>query len=212
MKNKRGLSLISMGLLLIAAALFLAGYNLYDEHRAERSARQTLNRLGEFLPVETPTEGITPPDEIEIPDYLLNPNMEMPAQNIGGQDYIGIVSIPSLELDLPVISEWSYSRLKVAPCRYKGSAYLGDLIIAAHNYTSHFGMLKRLSEGDEITFTDMDGNTFRYEVVILETLEPTAMKEMESGGWDLTLFTCTVGGAYRMTVRCEQVDDKDISA
>lgn len=122
------------------------------------------------------------------------------------------MSIPSLELDLPVISEWSYSRLKVAPCRYKGSAYLGDLIIAAHNYTSHFGMLKRLSEGDEITFTDMDGNTFRYEVVILETLEPTAMKEMESGGWDLTLFTCTVGGAYRMTVRCEQVDDKDISA
>ena len=36
----------------------------------------------------------------------------------------------------------------------------------------------------------------------METLMPTAVEEMESGDWDLTLFTCTVGGRTRVAVRC----------
>ena len=69
-------------------------------------------------------------------------------------------------------------------------------------YFSHFGHLKDLSQGDEITFTDVDGNMFGYEVIELETLSPFAIEEMTGGNWDLTLFTCTVGGQYRVTARC----------
>ena len=54
-------------------------------------------------------------------------------------------------------------------------------------------------------FTDIDGNIFRYAVVEKEVLKDTAIKEMTAGEWDLTLFTCTVGGASRMTVRCERL-------
>lgn len=36
-RKQRGLLSITVGLLLIAAALFLASYNLYDELRAEQS-------------------------------------------------------------------------------------------------------------------------------------------------------------------------------
>ena len=43
---------------------------------------------------------------------------------------------------------------------------------------------------------------FGYEVIELETLSPFAIEEMTGGNWDLTLFTCTVGGQYRVTVRC----------
>ena len=146
------------------------------------------------------------PGEVEIPDYVLDPNHEMPVRNIGGEDYIGVLEIPSLGLMLPVMSEWSYPRLKIAPCRYTGSAYQGNLIIAAHNYRSHFGNLKELCEGDVVCFTDMDGNVFSYEVMFLEVLQPTDVDEMESGDWDLTLFTCTVGGKSRVTVRCERTD------
>ena len=123
---------------------------------------------------------------------------------IDGEVYIGTLDIPALELSLPVMSEWSYPKLKLAPCRYKGSAYRNDLIICAHNYNSHFGRLKELEPGDEIVFTDADGNAFFYSVVTTETLAPTAIDEMESSGWDLTLFTCTIGGAKRVTVRCKQ--------
>lgn len=214
MKNKKGFLLISIGLLLVAAALVLAAYNLYDESRASRSARQAAAQLEEFFPPEIPLDESAEPteappqdmEELEIPDYVLNPKMDMPVQNIDGQDYIGVLRIPALDLELPVINEWSYPHLKIAPCRYEGSAYLGNLVLAGHNYRSHFGSLKNLTQGDTVTFTDMDGNIFTYEVAALETLQPTAVEDMTAGGWDLTLFTCTYGGQSRVTVRCERTE------
>ena len=203
MKNNKGKGLIAWGLLLIAAALSLTGYNLYDGYRAERSAREAVSSLEVLTPAETALGPENDPTgkETEIPDYILNPNMEMPAEHINGVDYIGILRIPALDLELPVISEWSYPHLKIAPCRYTGSAYTGDLIIAAHNYSAHFGKLNALHEGDTATFTDMDGNVFTYQMAERETLQPTSVDEMESGDWDLTLFTCTVGGQSRITLR-----------
>ena len=97
--------------------------------------------------------------------------------------------------------------MKIAPCRYTGSAYQDDLIIAAHNYNSHFGNLKNLREGDTATLTDMDGNVFTYEMAELEILQPTDIEGMDSGEWDLTLFTCTIGGSSRVTARFERVEN-----
>ncbi|MCD8119184.1 MAG: sortase [Lachnospiraceae bacterium] len=85
-----------------------------------------------------------------------------------------------------------------------------DLIICGHNYDRHFGKLKNLEPGDEITFTDVLGNVFSYEVSETVILKPTAVEEMadqESGDWDLTLFTCTLGGRTRVTVRCMRVEE-----
>ena len=192
MKHK-GKGLIFTGLLLIAAALFLTGYNLFDQMRAQRSAAQAAAQLAERLPQTTQTD---------VPDYLLTPEMEMPVETIDGVDYVGVLRIPTLALELPVISQWSYPLLKIAPCRYSGSAYQNNLVLCAHNYASHFGNLKNLHIGDAVTFTDMDGNLFTYQVAELETLPPQATEEMESGDWALTLFTCTVGGQSRVTVRC----------
>jgi sortase A len=43
-------------------------------------------------------------------------------------------------------------------------------------------------------------------VVEKEVLKSTAIEEMEAGEWDLTLFTCTIGGADRITIRCEKTE------
>ena len=142
-----------------------------------------------------------------IPDYVLSPNMEMPVETINGIDFIGVLRIPALELELPIISEWNYPNLKSAPCRYSGSAYLNNLILCGHNYASHFGSLKNLQEGDIVIFTDMDGNEFVYEITLLETLSSSDVEGMENGDWDLTLYTCTIGGSYRITVRCELIPE-----
>ncbi len=143
--------------------------------------------------------------ETSVPDYVLSPDAEMPVQKIRGRNYIGILQIPAHGLELPILAEWSYPGLRVAPCRYSGSAYKDNMVIAAHNYYAHFGKLKHFSIGETVVFTDMDGNTFVYEIVERETLKPADVEEMKSGDWDLTLFTCTGGGAYRLTVRCECV-------
>ena len=73
----------------------------------------------------------------------------------------------------------------------------------AHNYRNHFGRIKGLSEGDSVSFTDMDGVTYAYTVVAKDILAPTAVEEMTAGEYDLTLFTCTPGGASRVTVYCK---------
>ena len=112
----------------------------------------------------------------------------------------------ALELELPVISQWDYPALKVAPCRYSGSLYQDNLIICAHNYASHFGKLKELQPGDTVLFTDMDEHVVTFQVVERETLNPMDAEGMEAGDWDLTLFTCTIGGQTRVTIRLERVE------
>lgn len=204
--RRSGALWITLGLLLIAAALFLASYNLYDGLRAGQHAAETVEVLeGDLVSKAEPEEPEQQtPEEQELPGYLLSPYMEMPVKSVDGVDYIGVVRIPALGLELPVISQWSYDDLRIAPCRYSGSAYLGNLVICGHNYSAHFGKLKSLQQGDTVSFTDMDGNEFSYTVEELEVLRPTAVEEMKSGDWELTLFTCTLDGKSRVAVRCVQ--------
>jgi sortase A len=217
--------LSTVGLLLIAAALFLTGYNLWDSYRAgkaaEGAAKEVEIAIAGTTQAETEKEPETGEPETaeteettgaDLPNYVRNPEMEMPTVEINGVVYLGVIDIPILSRSLPVISEWSYPNLKIAPCRYLGSAYLDDLIIAAHNYASHFGTLNQLSIGDELTFTDGVGNMFHYTVAEVTTLDGTAIEEMQSGDWDLTLFTCTVGGKARVTVRCERQTEPAVDA
>ena len=200
------------GLLLIAAALLLTVYNLWDEHRAGTAVTQVMEQLQKQTPdsmlVQTPSSPAGP-GESEIPDYILNPDMEMPTMDIDGNRYIGTLDVPALNLSLPVMSEWSYPKLKIAPCRHVGTAYQGNFVIAAHNYRTHFGSLGNLSAGDRVTFTDVDGNIFSYDVVEVQILNPAAIEEMVSDDWDLSLFTCTLGGKTRLTVRCDKIETGD---
>lgn len=205
--SKQSKICMGMGLLLLTAALLLAAYNLWCDKAAGDSSERVLEQLNSdiqeninmSLPDLPSGESL---EEAYIPDCVLNPEMDMPQEEVDGQEYSGVLTIPALSLDLPVIGEWSYSNLRTAPCRYAGSVYLNNMVIAAHNYRSHFGRLKDLPQGEEVIFTDMDGNVFRYRTAEMEILSPFAVEEMTSGDWDMTLFTCTVGGQSRVTVRC----------
>lgn len=198
MHKRTGAFFIAIGIIVMLSALVLTCYNFWDNDRASRQAQDILDGISEQIPDIS--------DANYIPDYILNPNMNMPTIEYGGYKYIGKLSIPVIDLELPVMDSWSYTQLKIAPCRYSGSAYLKNMVIAAHNYTGHFGRLKNLEIGDEVIFTDADGNTFNYKVAFIETLMPTNVEEMTYGYWDLTVFTCTVGGRTRITIRCTVVD------
>ena len=199
---------IGMGLLLIAAAFCLTAYNFWDSARAGKASDKVLSRLSAAVEEnKKANEYNSPDDEPEnavVPEYILNPKMEMPAVEIDRERYIGMLTLKSQNKVFPVFDEWNYDNLKTAPCRYSGTAYQNNLVICAHNYTVHFGTIGNLKYGDEILFTDCDGNTFSYEVVECEELGSTSVDKMTSGEWDLTLFTCTLSGRSRVTVRCQR--------
>lgn len=48
----------------------------------------------------------------------------------------------------------------------------------------------------------MNGDVFSYRVEQVTELEPEKITEMTCSEYDLTLFTCTVSGGKRVTVRC----------
>lgn len=201
--KRKGSVLIFTGLLLIAAALFITAFNLREEAAARTASVRAADRLEALIPAHTPRPAAVP--GAVLPENVPETDMEMPVKTVDGVDYIGVIAVPSLSLELPVASEWSYERLKISPCRYSGSVYSGDMVLCAHNYSSHFGQIKTLKPGDAVVFTDVDGNVYNYEVAELETLQPAAVDEIKSGEWDLTLFTCTIGGQTRVTVRCDRV-------
>lgn len=204
MKQKIGKICMALGALLILASLGLLAYNKWDAARADKAAQTALGELEDTL---TKTiEEKTKADEVVLQPEL-DPTQPMTEVELEGWNYIGYLSIPSIGLNLPVMSEWSYTGLKIAPGRYSGSTYADNMVVCAHNYAKHFSPIKWLAEGAEVYFTDMDGMRWSYEVSVVETIQPTQIEKMtekteDSENWDLTLFTCTTGGSARCAVRC----------
>ena len=130
----------------------------------------------------------------------------MKSVNINGDEFIGTITIPTLNLELPVMSEISFSRFKKATCRYYGNLFTNDLIICAHAYETFFANLIKLNLNDLIVFTDVDGNNYAYEVLEIEILKPTDVDKMVNNEFDLTLYTCTSDNMNRVTVRCNRVN------
>lgn len=194
----------TLGALLISLGAGLFVKNIWEDQQVGKETDSIKNQLNEAM-----TENLQAISVDDRPDYVKNPYMEMPVLTIDGKDYIGYVIIPSLGLELPVLSAWSYPNLKIAPARYEGSVYLNNMILVAHNYKAHFGKLYTLEKGDFIQFRDIDNNFFDFTVEKKEELASRQVTEMTSGDWDLTLFTCTLGGESRVTIRCKRVDQEE---
>ena len=194
-----------LGAALIFGALALFLRNQEESNTAGLAAQELMPQLIQQIQVEA--EAAAPDSTeptIELPEiYLDESDFVMTEVEIDGRMYIGYLSIPSLGLELPVLSEWSYNSLQVAPCRYFGTVKGGNLVLMAHNYDKHFGRISKLGEGDSVIFVDMDGDTTAYKVIARDVLDPNAVEEMTAGLYDLTLFTCTYGGEKRVTVYCD---------
>ncbi len=178
-----------IGALMILASFSLLAYNGWEERRASSFADEIL------------------PDLFEVIEEKRNEQNQdkagaRPRARVGENELIGILTIPDIDLELPVLSTWSYPLLKIAPCRYSGENLDEPLVLAGHNYVKHFGKLNRLLPDDKISFTDVEGKLTTYKVVKSEILQKTQVEDMLSENWDLSLFTCDYSGRVRLTVRC----------
>ena len=213
MKSKAGILCMILGAALVFGALFLFIHNQNESRQAQAASEALIGTL--VAEMETGEASQAPQDNgadfldgLEIPEAYQDPaSFTMAEVVIDGYSYIGCLSIPDLELELPILSEWDYQRLKIAPCRYFGTVRGDNLVLLAHNYTSHFGKIRRLEAGMRLYFTDAEGITTEYQVMGQDVLAPTAVEEVISGEYDLTLFTCTYGGESRVTVYCDRVEN-----
>lgn len=180
MANKSGILYFVIGVILILLSLSVVGYNVYEDVNASRQSKIILQEI---------KSANTTSNTTEINDK-----------------FCGTIKIDSINIELPVFNELNSKNLKISPCRYVGSIDDNNIIVAAHNYKSHFGNLKKLQINDNLIFTENDGTKHLFAVKEILTLDGTAVYDMQAGEWDFTLFTCTKGGKQRITVRCERIE------
>ena len=230
-KSKGSMLFVIAGLILLLGAGGLALNNFIEAENAGRDNAAAVESLVELIPTraplptaapptalpsptekpmpsETPSQEETPaPSEApqeETPAPIDVPAATMPSVSLNGEDFVAVLEIPSVGLSVAVQKDWSYPKLRRTPCRYYGSVYDGDIMIAAHNYPTHFGRLKDVAVGAEVRLTDMEGNVFEYSVSELTVLQPDQGADLFDGDWDLTMFTCTKSGKARVVVRCKR--------
>ena len=181
-----------LGILFLAGAAGLTLWNFNTDQAAAEESRSLLTELAEAIP------------EVEARPVFPMEN-GMPVVEVEGQNYMGAINFPDLDRELPVLASYELEKLKTAPAVYHGTPQTGDLVICAHHYRSHFGPLQRLPIGAQVLLKAVDGNLYEYQVAATEVVSPFAVADVTSGEWDLTLFTCTLGGRTRYVVRCDLI-------
>lgn len=165
-----------------------AGLYIYNNMESNKIAEDNLETVTE---IETIMEEETDEEEIS-------------AITVDGNRYIGIIYIPILDnLALPVLEECTDSNLKISICKYAGSPDEGNLVIGGHRYKSTFAKLADLEEGNIVYYKEASGDVYKYKLKEVEILDPSDVYELQTGDWDLTLFTCTYDNRQREAYRFE---------
>ena len=204
---------------MIFAILFILTviYNKYESNRAEENSKRLLSSYISEITSELPTESEyeqTSEYNETVSEIASNENMWLDAAdypiNISTDMVIGVLSIPSISLNMPVINITTDELLTVSLCRYNTTniGEDGNIVICGHNYIdgSHFGRLSSLNTGDEVILSDRSGKTYSYTVYETEMIMPTEVDKVEKyiGGKNLTMFTCDATGDKRYVVRCKE--------
>ena len=198
MRRKLGILLMALGLAMLAASVGLVAWNQQEANQAEAASAELQRSLSEAIALYRTEEPTAP----TLPDPSAKP--EMKAIEVNGRLCVGFVAIPKLKLELPVLAKCTDENLKTSPCLYSGTTMEDDLVLAAHNYRRHFGPIRRLKPGDQVYFVDAEGGTICYQVAAVDAVPPTAVEEVCSGQFDMTLVTCTYGGTTRLVVYCDR--------
>lgn len=125
---------------------------------------------------------------------------------------IGVVRIPKLNIEYPILSKTTDELMKVAPCKFHGGNpnEVGNLCIVAHNYRRKnvfFSDVKNMVVGDIVEIQDLSQRTLQYEVYDIHTVMPDNVDDTTqktNGRKEVTLITCTDDSKQRIIVRCKE--------
>lgn len=123
---------------------------------------------------------------------------------------IGIIEIPKINIEYPILSDTTDEFLKIAPCRFYGPYpnKEGNMCIAGHNYddNSFFSNLNKLDIGDNINIYDSNSNSISYEVYEkyeISERDTACTSQDTNGKKEITLVTCNNVNKNRLIVKAK---------
>lgn len=145
-------------------------------------------------------------------------NLEKENTTMNGYNVIGIVKIPKIELEYPILDietsnpEETKEPMKISIVKYWGGKVneFGNLSIAGHNNYdgTMFGKTKKLEIGDEVELTDLDNKTIKYKIYDKFVTDPndvTILATKDENIREVTLITCTNGNKERLILKAKEI-------
>ncbi len=136
---------------------------------------------------------------------------EIPYIQYEGYQVIGIVEIPKINIEYPILIESTKDALEKSIARFGNGKVneVGNLCLAGHNYINGtmFGKIDKLENGDEISILDLHGNKVIYTVFDKYVTDPNDNKVTESinnQSKEVTLITCINGNKDRLIVKAKE--------
>lgn len=198
-------------------------YAEYDRNKSEEVSKEILQEISfqdttklvdeevivvrlNAIPEEknvTTTQVVQIEQKIEVPD-------EQKLTASDGTIYytIGVINIPSINVNYPIHSTYTDELLKIAPCRFHGPNpnEVGNLCIAGHNYknSKFFSKVPNLQLGDKIEITDLSGRMLTYTVYDKFIVNPDELEctsQLTNGNKEITLITCTNDNKQRHIIK-----------
>jgi len=185
---------------------------------ADVEAETDVNEEHENNDIDNVVETTTPdhePDEQDEP--TTQPLVPLDISDFpGGITPIGILTIESIDLQLPIMEGIDERELRIAPGRIPQTAQVGEIgnavIIGHRNYTygSMFNRLGEMEIGDSFLFQAMDGAIMDFEVfeVLIITPDDQIAFIQPQDESIITLYTCTPirEATHRLLVRARIIE------
>lgn len=142
-----------------------------------------------------------------------NENTKEIDEEINGHKVIGIIKIPKINLEYPILETTTVETLNLSITKFWGEEIneIGNVTLAGHNNLSGvmFGKIKKLKVGDIIELTDIQNITLKYEIFKTYIIDPndiSCILPEQEGTREITLITCTTGGKNRYIVKARQIE------
>ena len=194
-RRVRGAVLLVLGLVLTVTGTVSYARQEQRERLAERNASLLLQDMVLDMQ-QRHDEGVV----VEAPKD------QMPQVTVDGEALVGMLQIREKDILLPVLDQWDYEKLNIAPCRYSGTLEEDNLVLMGHNYEGHLGPIRQLEAGDLVEFIDVEGREHCFVVRETAVLQPTDVDIFIQKGAALSVFTCTDGGERRFAIFCDWVE------
>ena len=192
----------------------------YDSTVSQMESEGSIDYEAEWARAKAYNEALLPsilPDSFAVAEASDEPDEEyMACLNIAGDEMMGTVEIPKINIELPIYHTTDETVLERAAGHLEGSSLpVGGesthAVISAHRglpSASLFTDLDQLEEGDHFLLHVLD-DTLAYEVDKISVVEPEETQDLavEEGEDLVTLLTCTPYGvnSHRLLVRGHRV-------
>ena len=212
-----------LSVFLLCALSSYAIYAEYDRNKSEEVSKEILQEISFREPTKLVDEEVIVvrlnaiPEEEDVAttevvqiEQQVNVEEEQKLTASDGTSYytIGVINIPSINVNYPILSTYTDELLKIAPCKFHGPNpnEVGNLCIAGHNYrnSKFFSKVPNLQLGDTIEITDLSGRMLTYTVYdkfIVNPDELACTSQLTNGKKEITLITCTNDNKQRHIIK-----------